>query len=68
MIKDVKRWEEWEARLVASETPDYWRNLKLYESMWEYARFLGVLPLKNPLEGIAEKIEFARRMNVPTDD
>ena len=68
MIKNIKRWEEWEAEYIASQKPDYWKNLELYESMWEYACFLGVLPLKDPLEGIEEKIEFARRMNVSTGD
>jgi len=67
MVKDRVFWEAWEAQYIASEPPDFQRNLRLMNAMYEHARSLGVFPLKNPLEGLEDKIRMARMMNVRTD-
>jgi len=37
--------------------------LKLFTAMWEEARSLGILPAKDPMEGIAVDIRIARVLN-----
>ena len=49
------------------EPPDYFRNLRIFEALYQEARSLGVLPLKDPLEGIEVDIHLARVINVRTD-
>ena len=64
MIKDVDRWRQWEKEYIRRQTPDFLRNLAIYEALYEEAVALGVLPPKDPLEGIEFKIRFARMLNV----
>ena len=64
MIRNVQEWQEFEDGLIAGQPVDFARNLRLYEAMYEYAVFLGVLPLKDPLEGLEEKIRWVRMLNV----
>ena len=64
MIRNVHLVHEWEKRMMAGEKPDLFRNLRLFEALYEEARLLGVLPGKNPLEGIEHKIRLARKINV----
>lgn len=44
MIKDRALWEAWEAQYIASEPPDFRRNLQIFEAMYEYASALGRFP------------------------
>ncbi len=37
--------------------------LEIFEAMWNYAKSLGVLPLKDELEGIEKNIILARILN-----
>lgn len=53
------------AQLQASP-PDYFYNLSLFEGLYNEARALGALPLKDPLEGIESDIRLARILNVHT--
>ena len=41
MIKDRALWEAWEAQYIASELPDFRRNLQIFEAMYEYPRSPG---------------------------
>ncbi len=66
MIGDKKVWERWETEYLKSEPPDYWRNLKLVEALYEQARVLGVFPLADPLEGLEVKVRMAKVLNVST--
>jgi len=38
-------------------------RLRIFEAMWKEAMLLGVLPLKDPLEGIEVDIRIARILN-----
>jgi len=67
MVKDKVFWEAWEAQFIASEPTDFKQNLRLMDAMYEHARSMGAFPLKNPLEGLDDKIRLARMMNVRTD-
>jgi hypothetical protein len=64
VIKDRRSWEEWEAEYRRKEAPDFLRNLKLVEAMYEEARSLGLFPLAHPLEGLDVKIRMARIIGV----
>jgi hypothetical protein len=41
----------------------YGQSLKIFEGLWKEALSLGVLPLKDPLEGIENDIRIARVLN-----
>ncbi len=66
MIKDKALWEAWEAQVLLSQPPDFRRNMRLLESMYEHARSLGVFPVADPLAGLEMKTRLARVLNVRT--
>lgn len=66
MVRDPNLWAEWEGSYIASQPADFQRNLKMLEAMYEYARFLGIFPLADPLEGLEVDIRVAKALNVPT--
>ncbi len=53
-----------EDELVRSQAPDYFRSLRTFEALHQEARLLGVLPLRNPLDGIDVDIRLAAVLNV----
>jgi hypothetical protein len=63
MFKPHPWLEAFEREQSRKEPPDYRRNLRLYEAMYEHARRLGVLPPADPLEGIEHKIHLAKALN-----
>lgn len=63
MIKDVKAVANFEESELKKEVPDYESALRIFEAMWKEASLLGVLPLKDPLEGIEVDIKIARTLN-----
>jgi len=63
VIKDTKLLEEFEENELRKEKPDYASALCLFEAMWRECMLLGVLPLKDPLEGIEVDIKIARILN-----
>ncbi len=63
MIKDRALWEGWEAQYIASEPPDFKRNLRIFEAMYEYARSLGLFHPADSLDGLESRIELARVLN-----
>jgi len=63
MIKDRALWEAWEAQYISSEPPDFRRNLRIFETMYEYARSLGRFPPADSLDGLESRIELARVLN-----
>ena len=66
MIRNSHILREWEKQQIKHSRLDFSQNLRLFEAMYEEARALGALPLDNPLDGIEAKIDFARKINVPT--
>jgi DNA-directed RNA polymerase subunit F len=63
MIKDRALWEVSEAQYIVSEPPDFGRNLRIFEAMYEYARSLSRFPPADSLEGVESRIELARVLN-----
>jgi hypothetical protein len=63
MIANSKKLQEFENRLRAKEKTNYAKSLKIVEALRREAVFLGVLPLKNPLDGIEVDIRIAKVVN-----
>jgi hypothetical protein len=63
MIKDARLLEEFNDNLLRKEKRGYAAALRIFAGMWEEGRKLGVLPLKDPLEGIEVDIRIARILN-----
>lgn len=63
MIKDSKVLREFERNELINERLSYSESLRIFESLWNEAVSLGVLPLKNPLEDIETNIRIARILN-----
>lgn len=63
MIKNGKLLAEFERECIRSEKSDYLESLKLFEEMWKEGVLLGVLPLKDPLEGIEVDLRIAWILN-----
>jgi len=63
MIKDSELLEKFEREETIKEKLDYGSALRIFEGMWREGMALGVLPLKDPLEGIKVDIRIARMLN-----
>ncbi len=55
--------EAFERELIRSTPIDYERNLRIMEGLLEFARMVGAIPPKDPLEGIDVDIRWARAIN-----
>jgi len=64
MIRRPELVDDFERRYAAEHPLDYSQALALYEAMFEHARRLGVLPSRDPLDGIETDLELARILNV----
>jgi len=64
MIRNQKLLEKFETKLISSQKSSYEENLKIFESMWNFACELKVFPPKNPMEGIEKDIKLARILNL----
>jgi hypothetical protein len=64
VIRNRRFLQKCEKKHMREETSDFFHNLRLFEGLYEEARALGALPLKNPLEGLENKVRLARRLNV----
>ena len=63
MIKNTKKLQAFEAARIRAEKVDVEQNLRILDALFEEARMLGVLPPKDPLEGIDVKIRMAHVFN-----
>lgn len=63
MVKDTRLLAEFEDQQLRKERLSYAQALKIFEAMWKEAVNLGILPSKDPLEGIEKDIELARILN-----
>ena len=67
MLKRPDLVEAFEKELMRSEPPDYRRNLRIVEALYEHARRVGALPREDPLDGIEVDIRLARVINFRSD-
>jgi len=64
MIRNANLLKKFERDQIRKRKPDYFQNLRIFESLYEEAKHLGVFPLKDPLDGIEVDINLARALNV----
>jgi len=62
-VKDGQLPAAFDKAYLRTEKSDYFESLKLFEEMWMEGIQLGVLPLKDPLEGIEVDIRIAKILN-----
>ncbi len=63
MIKNPEILEQFEKQRIREEKLSFEKALKIFEAMWKEGVNLGVLPPKDPLEGIEVDIKIARIIN-----
>lgn len=63
MIKNIHFVENMEREFISKNTLSYKQSLQIFESMWNEGVKLGVLPPKEPLEGIKVDIKIAKVLN-----
>lgn len=59
-----KAFKAFEDQLLASEPPNFVENRRIFQSLYEEAIRLGVLPPKDPLEGIDVDIRIAEALRL----
>lgn len=64
MVRNEKLLRRWEAEWLKSQPSNYLENLRIFEALYQEAVALGVLPLKDPLEGFELKIQLAKNLHV----
>lgn len=64
MIKDVAVWTAWEEAGPLREPPNFQRNLRLVQAMYDLARSLVAFPPAEPLAGLETDIRMARILDV----
>ena len=63
MIKNPDVLEQFEREMIKKEKLSFEQALALFEAMWQEGVDLGVLPPKDPLEGIEIDIRISRILN-----
>ncbi|MBX6423241.1 hypothetical protein [Thermosulfurimonas sp. F29] len=63
MIKNIRKWREFERRWEAEQPVDYRANYRIFMELMEMARKMGVWPPSDPLEGLEVDIKVARLLN-----
>jgi hypothetical protein len=63
MIKDKKKFEEFERELLKRERVDFVKNFYILEEMYKESVELGVFPVRPFLSGLEVDIKIARIVN-----
>jgi len=64
MVKNPERLQKFQNTLYQNEGPlPFIQSLKTFTAMWNHGMKLGVLPPKEPLEGIETDIKIAGVLN-----
>ena len=66
MLNKVSLLKTFEKMQMQMTQPDYFKNMRVFEALYQEAKQLGVLPLKDSLEGIDVDIRMAMVLNVRT--
>jgi hypothetical protein len=54
-----KLWQKFERDQAAAEVPDYHRNLRYFEALYQEAQLMSVLPGTEPLAGLEVDVRIA---------
>ena len=58
-----KKFYDFEKELIINSKIDIEENLRIFNELLKFAKFMGVLPLKDPLEGLEIDIKYAEVIN-----
>ncbi|MCX8095307.1 MAG: hypothetical protein N3D74_03890 [Caldisericia bacterium] len=61
MIKNIKKWEEFEKDLIKKSKVEVKKNFKIVNELYRFSKKLG--KFKVSLEGIEKDIKYARAIN-----
>ena len=62
MIRN-NEFQQFEMEFLRKEKLDVVRNFQIVEALYQEAVSLGIIPLKNPLDGLEVDIKIARAVN-----
>jgi len=63
VIRNPKRIQRLEKELLRRDRTDIAKNFRMVDAMFQEAVALGILPLRDPLEGLEVPIRIARAVN-----
>jgi hypothetical protein len=63
MITRSKELFQFEDDLIRKDKPDYIKNYKIVNALYEEAKALKIFPLEDPLDGIEVDIKISRALN-----
>ncbi len=63
MIKNSKQIQKFERELIKKEKTNLAKNFRLVDAMYHEAVELGMIPMKNPLDGLEIDIKIAEVVN-----
>lgn len=63
MILDRQFYEKFQSELLGRDRLTHQQAMAIFESLWEEGRELGVLPQRDPLEGIETDLRLAAIIN-----
>ncbi len=63
MIKNREQVQKFERELIKKEKIDVTKNFQIVDAMYHEAVELGIIPLKNPLDGLEVDIKIAEVVN-----
>ncbi len=63
MIKNPDLLQKFEDEFTQQEKTDFLKNIRLVDAMYREAVSLGIIPLKDPLDGIEIDIKIAEVIN-----
>lgn len=63
MIKNVKKLQELEDKIIRESHLNYEQSIKIYDSMWKEVLALGIIKFENYLDDIEKDINLAKVLN-----
>ncbi len=63
MVKNKKGLQQFERELIKKEKVDVKRNFRIVDALFCEAAGLGIIPLKNPLDGFETDLKIANVIN-----
>lgn len=63
MLANYKKLQKFEKELVRKEKVDIKRNFRIVNALYREAVELGIIPLKDPLEGLDTDLKIAKALN-----
>jgi hypothetical protein len=62
-MKIITDYQQFEKQLIRKEKVDVKRNFKIVNALYREALKFGIIPLKNPLDGLETDIKIAKVIN-----